>query len=57
VTNTTEGQVRRIDGRLYVTMGGVEHGLDDDAAAALMWSLARDLYPGETLAIGGDRKP
>lgn len=50
-------QVRRIDGRIYITLGGVEHGIDDAVAEHLMWSLLRDLFPGETLKRAWEREP
>ncbi len=38
--NQTEGRVRRHDGRIYVTLAGVEHGMSDCAALALAVALA-----------------
>lgn len=51
------GPVRRCNGRLYATLGGIEHGMDDIEASVLMWALARELFPGETLRVRGERKP
>ena len=52
-----EGHVRRLGERVYVTLGGLEHGMDEAAATRLMWALARTLLPGETLCVSGERRP
>lgn len=56
MTEKTTPRVRRYDGRIYVSLGGVEHGMDDAEAGRLMWELARELFPGETLKVGGERE-
>lgn len=42
-SKTTEGRVRRIDGRLYITLGGIEHGVSDGEAEGIVRGLASRL--------------
>jgi hypothetical protein len=39
-TTGREGRVRRADGRVYITLGGVEHGMPAAEARALYSELA-----------------
>jgi hypothetical protein len=48
-SETTGGRVRRVDGRVYITLGGVEHGMTAAEAMALMRAIGKSIVAAPRL--------